>query len=501
MDKRVIVWFRNDLRLSDNESLLEASAQGQVVPIFVFDTRLFLGDTRQFGFRKTGRHRTKFTIESVRDLKKRLQAIGSDLIVRIGLPEEEIFKLAQTLHTSWVYCNRERMSEEVQVQDALEANLWSVGQELRYARGKMLYHTADLPFPVTQTPDIFSQYRREVERIVPVREPLPSPQALPPLPASVDAGELPSMADFGFEDAVALPKSALIFEGGEQAGLARLKHYLWNTDLAQTYKETRNGLLGEAYSTKFSPYLALGCLSPKTIYHELRRYEEERGANKSTYWIFFELLWRDFFRLMAKKHGTHIFLKRGPKQEEVPNWSEDRERFERWASGTTGVPFIDANMRELNATGWMSNRGRQNVASFLVKDLGINWQMGAEYLESQLIDYDVASNWGNWNYVAGVGSDPREDRYFNILSQAQRYDPDGDFVRAWVPELAKLDANQIHRPDLLTEKEEIALGIRLGVDYPEAMVPISKWKKGKGQSKGRQRGKSSRRRQAPQLDL
>jgi len=141
--------------------------------------------------------------------------------------------------------------------------------------------------------------------------------------------------------------------------------------------------------------------------------------------------------------------------------------FDLWAIGKTGVPFVDANMRELTATGWMSNRGRQNVASFLVRDLKVNWQMGAEYFESQLIDYDTCSNWGNWNYVAGVGSDPREDRYFNILTQAKNYDPLGDYVRLWCPELAKVPVDKIHRPDLLTPDES--------AHYPKALVNIGKW--------------------------
>ena len=161
--------------------------------------------------------------------------------------------------------------------------------------------------------------------------------------------------------------------------------------------------------------------------------------------------------------------------------------FERWARGETGVPFVDANMREMNATGFMSNRGRQNVASFLVKDLKLNWQMGANYMESVLIDYDVASNWCNWNYVAGVGNDPREDRYFNILSQATRYDPSGDYIRHWLPELAALPKDRIHRPDLLTADEEREYGVKVGVNYPAAMVDMKKWaksnrKNGRGRS-------------------
>ena len=172
------------------------------------------------------------------------------------------------------------------------------------------------------------------------------------------------------------------------------------------------------------------------VYHELKRYEAERGANESTYWLFFELLWRDFFRFMGKKHGSKIFQIGGTRGVADPRWKNDPDLLQSWIDGKTGIPFVDANMLELKHTGFMSNRGRQNVASYLVKDLGVNWQMGAEYFESVLIDYDVCSNWGNWNYVAGVGSDPREDRYFNMETQAKRYDPNGEYVRHWLPELA-----------------------------------------------------------------
>jgi len=172
MSKKVIVWFRNDLRLHDNEALTDALTAGdQVVPVFIFDERTFRGKT-SFGFDKTGKYRAKFIIEAVTDLRKQLQSRGSDLYIRVGKPEDELFALANELKSSWIFCNRERTQEEVAVQDVLEHNLWSIGQEIRYCRGKMLYYTSDLPFPVTHTPDVFTQFRKEVERFVQVREPL-----------------------------------------------------------------------------------------------------------------------------------------------------------------------------------------------------------------------------------------------------------------------------------------------------------------------------------------
>ncbi len=475
-EKRGIVWFRQDLRLHDNEALTEALSHcSEIIPVYVFDERVFTGTTQWYGFPKTGKYRAKFIIESVEDLRRSLRRLGNDLIVRFGKPEDEIMSIAKQYKTSWVFCNRERTQEEIDVQDALEKRLWSIGQEMRYSRGKMLYYTADLPFPITQTPEIFTQFRKEVERVVKVRKPLPAPSELPPIHPDIVPGEIPTLRQLGHEPYANDHRAVIDFQGGETAGMERLKYYLWDSDRAQTYFDTRNELLGGDYSTKFSAWLAQGCLSPKMIYWELKRYEEERGENKSTYWIFFELLWRDFFRLMAKKHGNNIFFKGGMKEDPDKRLRSDRKLLQLWVEGRTGVPFIDANMREIKNTGFMSNRGRQNVASFLVNDLKVNWQMGAEYFESVLIDYDTASNWCNWNYIAGVGNDPREDRYFNILSQARRYDPAGDYVKHWLPELSYLPPEKVHRPDTLSGKEQQEMHLTLGADYPKAMVSTRRW--------------------------
>ncbi|MEY4905704.1 MAG: hypothetical protein RLZZ292_3519 [Bacteroidota bacterium] len=475
--RRAIVWFRQDLRLHDNEALTEALRLAEeVIPVYVFDERVFQGKTG-FGFAKTGKFRAKFILESIEDLRENLRKKGSNLLLRIGKPEEEIAKLAQELKPSWVYCNRERTEEEVEVQDTLEKNLWQQGLEIRYTRGKMLYHTQDLPFPVQHTPDVFTQFRKEVEKLVRIRPTLPSPTVLPALPDGLIIGDMPTLPQFGHQPFELDERSVLPFKGGETEALKRLQHYLWDTDCIKNYKETRNGLVGADYSSKFSVWLAHGCLSPKMIHQELTRYEAERKGNESTYWLFFELMWRDFFRLMGKKYGNRIFFKCGTIGEADTRWRDDENLFKIWAEGRTGIPFIDANMRELRQTGFMSNRGRQNVASFLVKDLNVNWQMGAEWFESQLLDYDPCSNWGNWNYIAGVGSDPRENRYFNILRQAKMYDAQGLFVRHWLPELNNVPNDKIHQPDTLTPIEQEKYGIKIGAQYPKAMINSRKWEK------------------------
>jgi deoxyribodipyrimidine photo-lyase len=257
------------------------------------------------------------------------------------------------------------------------------------------------------------------------------------------------------------------------AGKQRLQDYFWKNDRLKVYKETRNGMLGGDYSSKFSPWLAIGCLSPRYIAKEVAKYEEERVANDSTYWLIFELLWRDYFRFIAAKHGNKIFKITGLRELSI-SWQQDWPRFELWRTGKTGYPLIDANMRELAATGFMSNRGRQNVASFLTKNLGIDWRIGAEWFESLLIDYDPCSNWGNWNYTAGVGNDARGFRFFNTIKQAKDYDAKGEYVKHWLPELKFLPAAKVHEPWCLQKVERERFRVNLGVDYPHPVVDLFK---------------------------
>ena len=468
-----IVWFRNDLRVHDNEALTKAIKHSEyVLPVYVFDERVFLGKT-SFGFPKTDIYRAQFAIESVINLKSKLKRMGLDLFVRVGKPEEVIFELARDIKGSWVYANRERTDEEIKVQDALEKKLWTIGQEMIYTRGKMLFYTSDLPFPITHTPDVFTQFRKEVEKFIQVRKPLPIPDLNFCQLAVIDQewGEIPEITEFG-HDAKRLETRDNSLVGGEEAGRKQLQYYLWDTNLISSYKKTRNQLLGWDYSSKFSSYLSFGCLSPKMIYHEVCRYEQENGSNESTYWMKFELFWRDFFRLMGKKHGNAIFQLEGPMKVRK-DLSNNMDLFRIWANGQTGIPFIDANMIQLNKTGFMSNRGRQNVASFLVNDLKINWIMGAEYFESLLIDYDPCSNYGNWNYISGVGSDPRENRKFNIISQANRYDQEGEFVKYWIPELKELPSCLVHSPSDIDEHQQREFNFKPGKDYPKNIIALS----------------------------
>ena len=470
-EKIILVWFRNDLRIHDNEILLEASRKADlVIPFYCFDERHF--KLTSFNTLKTGVFRARFLIESVADLQKSLHKLGSDLIIASGKPEEIIPQLVQKYKVTGVYHHREVASEETQVSEKVEAALWKQKINLKHFIGHTLYHKEDLPFPIKDIPNVFTNFKKKVEHESAVKPCYETPKKIHS-PSNMEKGKVPTLLELGFSDlSLQDSRSVLHFKGGETNGTSRLRTYFWETNSLKTYKETRNGLIGADYSSKFSPWLSLGCLSPREIYWEIKRYEQERVANESTYWLSFELLWRDYFRFMFKKHGNKYFCKSGFKGT-APEESENQEElFECWKSGHTGIPFIDANMRELNATGFMSNRGRQNVASFLVKDLKVNWTWGAAYFEEKLIDYCPSNNWGNWAYVAGVGNDPRDNRSFNVLKQAKIYDPHGDYVRLWIPEIKHIPAGKIHEPWKLAADRLADYKIHIGKTYPHPVLEV-----------------------------
>jgi deoxyribodipyrimidine photo-lyase len=457
--KTILVWFRKDLRIHDNEILAEAVRKGDtVVPVYCFDPRQF--ETTSFQTQKTGAIRAGFLIECVADLKQSLQKLGADLIIRAGKPEDILPELVSKYEVTEVYHHREVASEETRVSADVENALWRLKINLKHFIGHTLYHKEDLPFPINNIPDVFSSFRKKIERDSSVRKCTESPAPFS-IPKDMETGGLPSMSDLGFRDINnADERSVMKFKGGETEALKRMHSYFWETDAVKNYKQTRNSLLGADYSSKFSAWIAFGCLSPREVYWEIKKYEQERGSSDSTYALFLQLLWRDYFRFMFKKYGNKFFQKIGFKGIAPEEAENQQDLFELWKDGKTGIPFIDANIRELNATGFMSNRGRQNAASFLVRNLKINWMWGASYFEEKLIDYCPANNWGNWAYIAGVGNDPKEYQHFNVLKQAKEFDPNGDYVRLWVPELASVPGAKIHQPWSLSDEEVIEYNVR-----------------------------------------
>jgi len=427
MRSKAIIWFKNDLRLLDNETLVEAAANFDIIPVYVFDERHYKMST--LGFTKTGSFKAKFLIESLQSLKNNLKKIGSDLIVRTGKPELIIPELAKDVNAAKVYASKEITYEEVIIEGALEASLFKRGISLKLIWQQTLFHQEDVPWPIKQVPDVFTQFRKEAENTVKVRAIFAKPTSLPAVP-NIELGDIPTLKDLGLEEFSSDKRSVLKFIGGEENGKKRIDKYFWKQDLLKSYKKTRNGLIGADYSSKLSPWLAVGAISPKTIYYDVKKYEKLREGNDSTYWLIFELLWRDFFKFMSKKHGQNIFLENGFSSLDI-QLKNDGGAFETWKNGTTEDEFINANMKELLHSGFMSNRGRQIVASYLIYQLKVNWTWGAAWFEHSLIDYDPCSNWLNWAYIAGVGNDPRNGREFNVESQRLQHDPKGEYVALW----------------------------------------------------------------------
>lgn len=490
--KSVVIYvMRNDLRVHDNECLYWAQQNGDfVIPLFCFDKNIFghSAMTWHYKFAKTATHRAKFILESVSDLRDSLRKHGSDLVVHSEQTTKEavseVISLCRQSNDlgciSLVY-QRQITKEETDVEAELLELCKTENVTVKSFWGLTMYHLEDLPFSsVHYLPDTYTEFRKNVEAKCRVRPLIPTPDSLKSLPTFVTndhIGRIPTLEKLVKDQSAETTdtRTAFPFSGGETAALNRLNNYLWDTGLVASYKETRNGLIGSDYSTKFSPWLAVGSLSPRKVFHCIKQYETECTANQSTYWVIFELLWRDYFKFVSFKYGDSIFYLSGIMKKRGLPWKRDLPAFDKWRYGQTGVPFVDANMRELLHTGWMSNRGRQNVASFLVKDLGLDWRMGAEWFESLLLDHDVSSNYGNWNYSAGIGNDPRENRKFNMVKQALDYDPDGEFVRMWVAELAGLKGAKVHTPWMLSASELKHASVTVGENYPRPIVCPPEW--------------------------
>jgi len=427
MMKTGLVWFRNDLRIADNNSLFKAvSENDKVIAVFFFDPRLFELD--HFGFKKTEKYRAKFLVESAIELKESLNKLNITLLVYQNKPEEIFSKLIEDYKIDKVYLQKEWTSEEKKVFDFTKNEVKNPNIEWVESYDQFLFHPDDIPFNLQDIPKVFTNFRKKCEKFTSVRtevviDPLSSDNLLE------NTTDIPQISDLGFQEFETDLRTAFPFKGGESQAKQRIQDYFWNTKKLSFYKKTRNGLVGVDYSSKLSSWLSNGSISARTIYHQVRKYEEEIQKNDSTYWLVFELIWRDFFKYISLKHGNDLFRIEGILYKDY-SWSKDIQSIRQWIHGETKESFVNANMIELKNTGWMSNRGRQNVASYFAKELKLDWRVGAAYFESLLIDYDVHSNYGNWQYVAGVGNDPR-DRKFNIALQSQRYDPQQKFQSLW----------------------------------------------------------------------
>jgi len=355
-----ILHLGRHLRLDDNPLLASAAAtRPRLLPVFALDPSV-----------GRGTHQKAFLLAALADLQASLRERGSDLLLMAEPPPAAVRA---------VYDSPQRMIDE-----------------------------ADLPFDPPAMPRTYTPFRQKVEAGgVRFSPPIAEPERLPPLPEGVTC------------PTIVVPDLALVAAGGESAGRVHWQRYR-DRRLPDSYKRTRNELLGWDLSSKLSPWLAWGCLSPRRLAADLARYEAEHGANEGTYWLWFEFLWRDFF----SGRGDHRASSAMSVDPADPRWLM-------LARARLGHPLVDAGFRELNATGFLGNRMRQITASFCCHELGWPWEIGAAYFAHQLIDHDPASNIGNWRYIAGQGADPRGGRRFDVEKQREMYDPGDTYVRFW----------------------------------------------------------------------
>lgn len=427
----VIYWFRQDLRLADNVALQAAYAHTHVLPVFCLDPRQHQPDA--WGIVRRGAHRGAWLKAHLCALQADLRALGSDLLIIEGAPQVVLPALAQAIAADRVVCEAIAAPEEL----AVVADLRAAGLTVQSVWQSSLLPPESLPFPLSDLPPVFARFRVAVEATgTSPALPLPPPD-LPPLPllppsySQVSPEHLDTLLPTpDTTDQPSFPCGMPDWQGGERAAQLHLMRY-FSSDLPQTYKTTRNALSGSEFSTKCSPWLALGAISPRQVFAALNQHEASHGKNDSTYWIWFELLWRDYFRFLHLQHGVKLYRAQGLSASPLAPAEGALSAWQAWTRGETGEPLVDAGMRELAQTGYLSNRMRQIVASYLIHELRGDWRFGAAWFEHCLLDYDVYSNQGNWLYIAGRGTDPRGGRRFNIEHQTREYDPDGAYRARW----------------------------------------------------------------------
>lgn len=420
--KTNIYWFRQDLRLGDSPGLLKAcTGAEQLILVYIHPTRL-QGDT-PWGFARTSERRAAHLQAVLQELRANIASRGNQLLEFVGEPAQVLQSLADTFNVECVYCEAIEAPEE----RADLAKIESQGIQVVSTWQSTMFEPTALPFAPQAMPDNFTAFRQKIEQSgVHPREPVAAPMPLPPAPPGLDQ----------MVNREAFEKDGKTEPAGEDTAHRAVSAY-FSTEHPLNYKQTRNQLLGEHYSTRLSVWLASGALSAATAYQALKQYENKHGSNNSTYWIFFELLWRDYFRLLHFKYGTKLYLKNGLKRERSAQLSVRQEpgteqmRLLAWTNAQTPNDFVNAGMAELRETGYLSNRMRQVVASYLIYDLEVDWRAGAAWFESQLLDFDIYSNQGNWLYIAGCGTDPRGGRRMNMQKQIQEHDPDSIYRKHW----------------------------------------------------------------------
>jgi deoxyribodipyrimidine photo-lyase len=446
-----LLWLRRDLRLHDHPALRAALGRHQrVVPVFCFDDRLLRG-------RHASGPRTQFLLECLSDLDGALRTRGSGLVVRRGRPERELPKLAEQVGAGTIHFTAD-------VSPFARRREGRVAAACRQASIEMVSHPG-----LTAVPDVaglltakgrpytvFSPFHRAwlgADR----REVMGAPRKLPELPRRLRVGRMPMLRQLGLEQEIADP-----VVGGQGPARDRLRRFLAGP--VRRYGSERDAL-GAGGTSRLSPYLHLGCLSPLEIESRL-----PRGVGADAFRR--QLCWRDFFHHVLLHFPRNARSEFQDRYRGTIRWSRSERAFESWTRGATGYPLVDAGMRQLRHEGWMHNRARLVVASFLTKDLGIDWRWGERWFMRLLIDGDEANNNGNWQWIASVGVDPQPAyrRIYNPTLHMERFDPRGRYVRRHVPELRSVPDECLREPWKMPAAVQRRVGCVIGRDYPAPIV-------------------------------
>jgi deoxyribodipyrimidine photo-lyase len=456
---KALVWLRRDLRMDDHAALYHAlKRHQQVYLVFVFDSDILdaLSDKHD--------RRVEFIWESVAELKQVLQQSGSDLLVRHGKALQEIPKLAQQLEVAAVYANRDYEPLAIERDEQVAQALLRTDQTLHLFKDQVLFEQDEILTQTGKPYGVFTPYKRAhlaklnafYLKAYPVQRYLSSLANMP-------AAEMPSLERLGFSRTNL--KSMRLPTG--MAGAQQLFHDFLQR--IEDYEEARNypAIKGVSY---LSVHLRFGTISIRQLAHAAWQLSLAGNDGAAT-WLS-ELIWRDFY-FQVCYHRPDLQLERRayrPEYEQLP-FANDRDWFAAWCEGHTGFPIVDAAMRQLNQTGYMHNRLRMVVASFLVKDLLIDWRWGEQYFAEKLIDFDFAANNGGWQWAASTGCDAQPYfRIFNPQSQSEKFDAQGKFIRKYVPELAALHNKLIHAPWAGTPGKKQQLISMPEVDYPLPLV-------------------------------
>ena len=446
-----ILWFRRDLRVHDNPALRAAlDGAERLVPLFCFDDRLLHG-------RHASGPRTQFMLECLADLDASLRERGSGLVVRHGRPERELPALAEEVGATQVHFTADVTPFARDRGEATGRALQEAGVELCPHPGLC---TVDDPGEIRTKAGgpytVYSPFWRSWGQ-EPRREVVATPRKMPALPSKLAKGTIPTLESLGLEQEV--PDAA---PGGETEGRKCMDS--WLRDGVQGYVDGHDAIDREGTS-RLSPYLRFGCVSPRELEHRLPAGEGADAFRR-------QLCWRDFYQQAILHFPANAKTEFQERYRGTIDWSYAEKRFDAWTEGKTGFPLVDAGMRQLLREGWMHNRARMVVGSFLTKDLAIDWRWGERWFMRLLIDGDQANNNGNWQWIASVGMDPQPafKRIFNPARHQERFDPSGAYVRKYVPELADVPDKYLAEPAEMPSEVQREVGCVIGQDYPEPMV-------------------------------